>query len=170
MPFVRCKILFFFEKPLDIQYAKTTSDIIARMEGTYQTKEKRMEEAEEQKKRKLENDDDYAARRVDRGRGKKNMMPPSALQIDQLALQQIPPNKTLFVQNLPAECTANMLVTLFQKYQGFLEVRLPPGQKGVAFVDYQNEIQASLAMGHLQGFRITHDHPLIISFQKVRAE
>jgi len=63
-----------------------------------------------------------------------------------------------------------MLVTLFQKYPGFLEVRLPPGQKGVAFVDFTNEMQSAVAMGQLQGFRITHDHPMMISFQKSRME
>jgi len=161
----------FFDKPMSIHYAKTTSDIVAKMEGTYQSKERRAQEAadtEESRKRKSvpgSAEDEPPSKRQDTRRPKKQSQ-----QFDELALRQIPPNKTLFIQNLPPECTDNMLVTLFQKYPGFLEVRLPPGQKGVAFVDFTNEMQSAVAMGQLQGFRITHDHPMMISFQKSRME
>lgn len=39
----------------------------------------------------------------------------------------IPPNKVLFVQNLPEDCSEMMLQPLFQTYPGFREVRLVPG-------------------------------------------
>ena len=37
-----------------------------------------------------------------------------------------PPNKILFVQNLPQECSELMLIPLFQKYGGFREVFIFP--------------------------------------------
>lgn len=39
----------------------------------------------------------------------------------------VPPNKVLFVQNLPEDCSDMMLQPLFQTYPGFKEVRLVPG-------------------------------------------
>uniref|UniRef100_A0A6B2LGD1 RRM domain-containing protein n=1 Tax=Arcella intermedia TaxID=1963864 RepID=A0A6B2LGD1_9EUKA len=160
----------FFDKPLNIHYAKTTSDIVAKMEGTFQSKEKRAQEAleaEEKKRKAIGNlEEEPNAKRV-AGKLPQGQSQPD---VDEMALRQIPPNKTLFVQNLPLECTDNMLAALFRKYPGFVEVRIPPGQKGVAFVDYVNEIQAGVAMGQLQGLRIANDHPMIISFQKLRTE
>merc|ERR1711924_153012 len=55
------------------------------------------------------------------------------------------PNRTLFVENLPGEATDTMLSMLFRQYPGFQEVRLIPG-RAVAFVDYENEHQAGMAM------------------------
>lgn len=40
-----------------------------------------------------------------------------------------PPNKILFVQNLPEATTQNMLQLLFQQYPGFMEVREEGGGK-----------------------------------------
>jgi len=77
-----------------------------------------------------------------------------------------PPNRVLFVQNLPEECSELMLVPMFQKYSGYMEVRLVPGGKGMAFVEFQNELDATRAMAELQGFRITLEHPMFISYQQ----
>lgn len=41
-----------------------------------------------------------------------------------------------------------------------------PGGKGMAFVEFQNELEAGRALAELQGFRIDLDHPMLISFQK----
>lgn len=39
----------------------------------------------------------------------------------------IPPNRVLFVENLPPQVTEGMLIPLFQKFPGYMEVRLVPG-------------------------------------------
>lgn len=46
----------------------------------------------------------------------------------------IPPNKVLFVQNLPEDCSEMMLQPLFQTYPGFREVRLVPGIRAQYFI------------------------------------
>jgi len=78
----------------------------------------------------------------------------------------IPPNKVLFVQNLPEDCSELMLQPLFQAYPGFREVRLVPGGKGMAFVEFGNELDSGRAMVELQGFRITLENPIGISFRQ----
>jgi U2 small nuclear ribonucleoprotein B'' len=57
----------------------------------------------------------------------------------------LPPNKTLFVQNLPDSATKEQLVQIYGKFDGFREVRMVPGRKGIAFVEYDTEGQAGLA-------------------------
>jgi U1 small nuclear ribonucleoprotein A len=75
------------------------------------------------------------------------------------------PNKTLFVENLPNEATDTMLSMLFRQYPGFEEVRLIPG-RAVAFVDYQNEYQAGMALQGLQGFAMTPEVKLTLSYAR----
>lgn len=75
------------------------------------------------------------------------------------------PNRTLFVENLPGEATDTMLSMLFRQYPGFQEVRLIPG-RAVAFVDYENEHQAGMAMQGLQGFAMTPEVKLNLSYAR----
>merc|ERR1712194_318260 len=75
------------------------------------------------------------------------------------------PNKTLFVENLPLEATDAMLSMLFRQYPGFQEIRLIPG-RNVAFADYQNEYQAGMAMQGLQGFSMTPEVKLSLTYAR----
>ena len=59
--------------------------------------------------------------------------------------QHLPPNKILFIQNLPDSATKEQLVQIYGKFEGFREVRMVPGRKGIAFVEYDTEGQAGLA-------------------------
>jgi len=77
-----------------------------------------------------------------------------------------PPNNILFVENLPVQCTTMMLAMLFQQYQGYKESRLVSGKPGIAFIEFADETQATLAKDGLQGFRITPANLMKISFAK----
>jgi len=76
------------------------------------------------------------------------------------------PNNILFIENLPYETTGRMLEMLFEQYPGFKEVRLIEAKPGIAFVDFEDEGQSSMAMQALQGFKITPQNPMIINFAK----
>ena len=55
----------------------------------------------------------------------------------------------LFAQQLPDDCNDAMLAILFQQFSGFKEVRMVPGKKGLAFVEFLDETSAGLALkGH----------------------
>ncbi len=49
------------------------------------------------------------------------------------------------MERLKADVTEEMLVELFKQYPGFKEVRLIPG-KNVAFIEYDDQIQAGVAL------------------------
>ncbi|KAF4346717.1 hypothetical protein G4B88_015094 [Cannabis sativa] len=76
------------------------------------------------------------------------------------------PNNILFIENLPHETTSMMLELLFQQYPGFREVRIIEAKPGIAFVEFEDDVQSSMAMQELQGFKITPQNPMAITFPK----
>lgn len=52
------------------------------------------------------------------------------------------------------------------RFPGFKEVRLVPGRHDIAFVEFENEVQAGAAKDALQGFKITPTNAMKISFAK----
>ena len=76
------------------------------------------------------------------------------------------PNNVLFVQNLPHETTPAMLQMLFAQFAGWREVRMVDAKPGIAFVEFGDEVQASVAMRGLQGFKVTPSHPMHVSYAK----
>jgi len=140
------------------------------MEGTYVPKEKRkdreqeIEEVSGEKSMEEEEEDEDSTKKKSESHetdktGKRQQ------EVERIVPQNNPPNKILFVQNLPEGLSELVLQTLFDKFTGFKEVRLAGG-KNVAFVEYQNDVQATVAMSELQSFKIDDDHKLVISFQK----
>lgn len=76
------------------------------------------------------------------------------------------PNNILFIQNLPYETTSMMLEVLFKQYPGFREVRMIEAKPGIAFVEFEDDNQSSIAMQALQGFKITPQNPMSITYAK----
>lgn len=104
-------------------------------------------------------------------------MPPGAMPPGQMMPGQMPgqmpqqvaenpPNHILFLTNLPEETNELMLSMLFNQFPGFKEVRLVPGRHDIAFVEFENEVQAGAARDALQGFKITQANAMKISFAK----
>lgn len=68
--------------------------------------------------------------------------------------EYLPPNKILFVQNLPDEYDVEALTALFGRFEGFREVRLVPGRRGIAFVEYETETGAISAKENTAGMAL----------------
>lgn len=149
----------FYDKPIRIQYAKTDSDVISKMRGTFGDKDKK----KDKKKKPLE----QAANSL-------NKKPTQTLETESTSPgggpnQQVPdnpPNYILFLNNLPEETNEMMLSMLFNQFPGFKEVRLVPGRHDISFVEFENENQAGSARDALQGFKITPSHAMKITYAK----
>jgi len=176
----------FYNKPMRINYARTKSDVVAKADGSYVERPKKIVKRED-----LRKGGKAAAPAVQAAAAPVAQEPKKAAApaVSQKTIQdrigwnpqqtttapkagQAPkpsgvaePNRTLFVENLPAEATDTMLSMLFRQYPGFQEVRLIPG-RNVAFVDYQNEYQAGMAMQGLQGFAMTPEVKLTLSYAR----
>ncbi|XP_068606945.1 U2 small nuclear ribonucleoprotein B'' [Brachionichthys hirsutus] len=144
----------FYNKPMRIQYAKTDSEVITKVKGTYGDKEKKKD-----KKKKAQEPLASLANKPAAA---------SAAPVYSAAVQvpDNPPNYILFLNNLPEETNEMMLSMLFNQFPGFKEVRLVPGKHDIAFVEFEGEPQAGVAKDALQGFRITATCAMKITYAK----
>ncbi|KAK6531191.1 hypothetical protein TWF281_008016 [Arthrobotrys megalospora] len=169
-----------FEKPMVLQYAKTKSDATVQSESSEAEYEahKRRRLAEKERKQALRAAEAQkhlkrpAASGPSQGLGAdprpakkpatsapapgglKSTAAPAAPQIPD---EYLPPNKILFLQNLPDNATSDILNGIFGSFEGFKEVRLVPGRKGIAFVEYENEAGAISAKENTQGMSLGPD-------------
>ena len=75
------------------------------------------------------------------------------------------PHNILFAQALPDGCTDESLSNLFrQQCVGFKEARMVPGKKGIAFVEFQDETQAGLALSQMNGYAIAAEEKLHLTY------
>ena len=78
---------------------------------------------------------------------------PSAAAGGALPDEYLPPNKTLFLRDLPEDYGKDMLAIVFRRYPGFREIRLVPGRNTIAFAEYEDEagaIAAKEALANLE--------------------
>jgi len=139
----------FYDKPMRLAYAKKDSDMVSKMKGTYQ------ERTKEKKKRKKEVTKKKVAS-IDK---------PQDMDADDDGMNN-PPNHILFVDNLPHDTQESWLQMLFEKFNGFKEVRLVPNRHDIAFVEFMSDQEASDARNNLQNFRISPTNFMKVTFAK----
>lgn len=142
----------FYDKPMRVAFGKTKSDVVAKRDGTYVKREKRKRPAPPGPK------ETPAVAASSNG-----------TQLAKKALMEsvnTTPSNVLFAQELPDDCTDMMLAILFQQYSGFKEVRMVPGKKGIAFVEFTDEMQAGVALQGLNNFKISPEATMQLSFAK----
>lgn len=165
----------FLEKPMRIAYAKSKSDVVALEDGTFKPRAKAGAAKEEEPPPPVKPKHIPPVRGMGKG-GDKGAPPPKAstpgpkptppgagAEKDEKDDSQ--PSNVLFVENLPAEVNEMMLTMLFRQYPGFQEARLIKG-RNVAFIEYADELMAGIAKHGLQGFMVTPEMALKISFAK----
>ena len=143
-----------FGRQVRIQYAKNKSDIIAKRDGTYKPRKKRV----------ITNDDDddddgeNKRRRVEEGEDERSTSKPRPL-------KPMPQNQILIAEDLPSDCTKELLQSLFKGFVGLEDIRLI-ASKGVAFIEFQNEAFASVALKNRNNHRISETHLLFLNYAK----
>ncbi|GAB9471139.1 U1 small nuclear ribonucleoprotein a [Globisporangium polare] len=146
-----------FDKPIVIHFGKDKADVIARREGTFVPREKRKRDVAPS---------DKPSGAVKKAAAGENGNSSAAYVPPPPPPAQVLPNKILFLQELPESCNKEMLSVLFKQYHGFEEVRMVPGKKGLAFVEFGDEAQAAIALQGLFGFKLTLTDALKVSFAK----
>ncbi|EGX95728.1 small nuclear ribonucleoprotein [Cordyceps militaris CM01] len=79
--------------------------------------------------------------------------------------EYLPPNKILFLQNVPDEYDVEGLTALFGRFEGFREVRVVPGRRGIAFVEYDAEQGATEAKENTAGMTLG-DRNIKVTYQR----
>ncbi|XP_002889626.2 LOW QUALITY PROTEIN: U2 small nuclear ribonucleoprotein B'' 2 [Arabidopsis lyrata subsp. lyrata] len=145
-----------------IQYAKSKSDYVTKAQGTFVPKEKKMKQEDKVERKRHAEETQQPS--MPNGATTQNGMPVPPFQPS--GQDTMPPNNILFIHNLPIEMTSMMLQLLFEQYTGFKEIRMIEAKPGIAFVEYEDDVQSSMAMQALQGFKITPQNPMVVSFAK----
>ncbi|GAM21131.1 hypothetical protein SAMD00019534_043060 [Acytostelium subglobosum LB1] len=139
----------FLGRQMKVTYCKSKSDAVAKLDGTFVEKKRpRDDEVLEKKK---------ASKKQDTKKG------PSFSSSSRPA-KEFPPNKILFVENLPDICEPMMLEMLFSQFPGFQSVNMTAARKGVAFIEFDDDIKSGVAMTNLQAFKVTPVNPMAISY------
>ncbi|KAM3574204.1 hypothetical protein VYU27_003845 [Nannochloropsis oceanica] len=142
----------FFGRPLRIFFATGKSDAVALRQGQYEPKAKR------QKREKAEREG---------GKGKETEGPRGGggekVKGNPVASGEV--SSMLMAQDLPAEINDEMLGVLFARFDGFQEIRLA-GQRGIAFIEFRDELAASTALSGLNEYKLSPTHTLKLSYAK----
>jgi RNA recognition motif-containing protein len=96
--------------------------------------------------------------KASRGAGLKSSNPGAGAVVPE---EYLPPNKILFVQNLPEDYDVDGLTAIFGRFEGFREVRLVPGRRGIAFVEYEAEAGAISAKENTAGMALGEEPKFI---------
>jgi len=186
----------FYGKELKVSFAKSKSDVIAKADGTFvqrpkrktaepaaagkkgKGKDKSKDQPPAKKRKATDEKDGKEEHKAGKPKEKKSETPsgatgaalPASHAMAHVLMgfnaEPTPPNRILFLENLPTETTQLMLTMLFSQYQGYTEVRMVTGKPGIAFVEFQDAYQAGVAMNTLQGFKITPTHLMKISYAR----
>eukprot|EP00770_Monocercomonoides_exilis_P012435 MONOS_12379.1-p1 / transcript=MONOS_12379.1 / gene=MONOS_12379 / organism=Monocercomonoides_exilis_PA203 / gene_product=U2 small nuclear ribonucleoprotein B'' / transcript_product=U2 small nuclear ribonucleoprotein B'' / location=Mono_scaffold00681:10517-11564(-) / protein_length=251 / sequence_SO=supercontig / SO=protein_coding / is_pseudo=false len=76
------------------------------------------------------------------------------------------PNSILFIQNLPPTRTEEDMQKLFASFLGFKEVRLTDARRDIGFVEFESEADATKALEALQGYPLSEQHKMVVTFAK----
>ncbi|CAK7198164.1 hypothetical protein SEUCBS139899_000822 [Sporothrix eucalyptigena] len=167
-----------FDKPMVLAVARMRSDATVQQTGTAEELEahKRHRVAERDKKLALEAAQEQK-RLLLRPQTGAPGVPGAAPGVGAAAPAQIPdeylpPNKTLFVQNLPRDIDIDRLTEIFGRFEGFREVRVVPG-RGLAFVEYEAEPGAIAAKENTAGMLLGEEDgdeaskkPIKVTYQR----
>jgi U2 small nuclear ribonucleoprotein B'' len=83
----------------------------------------------------------------------------------QMPDEYLPPNKILFLHNVPERISRDQLDTLFRSHQGLVDVRTIPG-RNVAFVEFTDSVTSAIAKDALHGHTFSETETLRITFAK----
>ncbi|KAL5518787.1 hypothetical protein ACEPAH_470 [Sanghuangporus vaninii] len=159
-----------YSKPMQISFARTRSDaVVKKIDGEHfdQHKESRLEH---KKKTRYTNPlkVKFKAKRMAAQVDGASAQPAPKRPAVQMPDEYLPPNKILFLQNLPEGVTdtKEQLLALFSQYPNLHDVRLIPTKKDIAFVEYLDEASATVAKDALHNYKLDGEHKIKITFAR----
>jgi RNA recognition motif-containing protein len=151
----------FLGKKMKIEYSKNTSDIINKLKNNVNLKEKlKIENI-----RKLRRKEEYSLKLNNNNNKNKINKTKKNNNEDNSKNNVEYKNKILFVENLPSNINISTLNYIFGKFSGLVNINYL-SEKKIAFIEYNNEFNAGIALLGLNNYKITKDTYLNISFAK----
>ncbi|TFY61561.1 hypothetical protein EVJ58_g4441 [Rhodofomes roseus] len=157
-----------YSKPMQISFARTRSDAVVKKIDAAHYEEHKIRRLEHKKATRYTNPlkRKYKARKQAMDMDGTGAAPVSKRPNVQMPDEYLPPNKILFLQNLPESVTKDQLMALFSQYPNLHEVRLIPTKKDIAFVEYVDEGSATMAKDALHNYKLDGENKIKITFAR----
>jgi len=156
-----------YNKPMQITFARTRADAIVKKCDPSKFDEHKQERLERKKKTRTTNPvrRKLLAKKLEAAGGAVPSTGPKRPAV-QMPDEYLPPNKILFLQNLPDTVTKDQLTMLFSQHPNLYEVRLIPTKKDIAFVEYMDEGSATVAKEALHNHKLDGESKLKITYAR----
>ncbi|KAK7695206.1 hypothetical protein QCA50_002396 [Cerrena zonata] len=158
-----------YSKPMQISYARTRSGCCRKETRSLDFEAHKAKRLEHKKATRYTNplkSKFRAKRQAAAMDGAAGAAPTSKRPNVQMPDEYLPPNKILFLQNLPENVSKDQLMALFSQYPNLYEVRLIPTKKDIAFVEYMDEGSATVAKDALHNYKLDGENKIKITFAR----
>ncbi|KAF9036683.1 RNA binding protein [Panaeolus papilionaceus] len=157
-----------YSKPMQISFARTRSDAVVKKLDSEHFDEHKATREEHKKKTRYTNPlkSKFRAKRLAAEIDGGTAAPAPKRPAVQMPDEYLPPNKILFLQNLPETVTKDQLMALFSQYPNLHEVRLIPTKKDIAFVEFADEGSAGVAKDALHNYKLDGENKIKITFAR----
>lgn len=147
-----------------MEYAKTKSDAVAKLDGTWRKDLRTRKEVIGAVDGLVPMDEDVVDEEGDQGERNEGRTTrrKSGANVKDVG----EPHNVLFAEDLPEATNETMLGVLFKQFPGFVEARMVPGKPGIAFIEFEGVQQAGVAITGLQGFKITPKNQMNLTYAK----
>ncbi|KAG1840299.1 hypothetical protein DFJ58DRAFT_810870 [Suillus subalutaceus] len=157
-----------YSKPMQITFARTRSDAVVKRLDAANLEQHTSKRAEQKRRTRYSNPlkQKFKAKRMAAEIDGAAAAPAARRPNVQMPDEYLPPNKILFLQNLPESVTKDQLMALFSQYPNLHEVRLIPTKKDIAFVEYMDEGSAGIAKDALHNYKLDGENKIKITFAR----
>ncbi|EKM84383.1 hypothetical protein AGABI1DRAFT_110905 [Agaricus bisporus var. burnettii JB137-S8] len=157
-----------YSKPMQITFAKTRSDAVVKKLDAESYDQHKQRRDEHKKATRYTNPikSKFRLKRMAAEMDGGAALPQSKRPAVQMPDEYLPPNKILFLQNLPESVTKDQLMSLFSQYPNLYEVRMIPTKKDIAFVEYVDEGSAGVAKDALHNYKLDGENKIKITFAR----
>jgi RNA recognition motif-containing protein len=156
-----------YSKPMQISFARTRSDAVVKRLDAEHYEEHRQQRLQHKKATRYTNPlkRKFRAQRLAAETDGPAVSAPRRPAV-QMPDEYLPPNKILFLQNLPESVSKDQLMALFSQYPNLHEVRLIANKKDIAFVEYMDEGSATVAKDALHNYKLDGENKIKITFAR----
>ncbi|KAG6879818.1 hypothetical protein C0992_011101 [Termitomyces sp. T32_za158] len=157
-----------YSKPMQISFARTRSDAVVKKLDADNYDAHKTQRDDHKKKTRYTNPlkQRFRAKRMASEMDGAAAMPALKRPNVQMPDEYLPPNKILFLQNLPESVTKEQLIALFSPYPNLYEVRLIPTKRDIAFVEFVDEGSAGVAKDALHNYKLDGENKIKITFAR----
>ncbi|KAF7302696.1 hypothetical protein HMN09_00904400 [Mycena chlorophos] len=157
-----------YSKPMQISFARTRSDAVVKKLDADNYESHKARRVEHKKKTRYSNPLKQKLKAKRLATEMDGVVPTPAVKRPNVQMpdEYLPPNKILFLQNLPENVTKDQLVSLFSQYPNLYEVRLIPTKKDIAFIEYVDETSAGVAKDALHNYKLDGENKIKLTFAR----